>query len=312
MKRINFISLIFIMGFALSACQTANPASQSDLEGHTWLLQSYAGDQLIEGSRVTLQFADGQISGIAGCNHYGAGFAVKGQTISFSDIYATEMYCMDPSGIMDQEQSYLEALRVVNRFDLTDGELTLTTSLNQLLIFEIQPISTTPLPEPTLAVSPTSPPVDPSSTPEAVITPPAGFSEYQDASLGVSIYIPDSWLVSGEIEGQYAILQSYHADKYIGGEVRDPGDTKCDLSLLAADVTSTSYIQQLESSSTVTILSEREFVLQSGDKGMRLEIDSLGRSVLFLADLNHSSIALSCFGDLTLVDEIASTLRANN
>lgn len=312
MKSINFIHLIFIMGFALSACQSVNTASQSDLEGHTWSLQSYAGNQPIEGSRISLQFADGQISGTAGCNHYGGGFTVKGQTISFSDIYATEMYCMEPSGIMDQEQSYLEALSVVNSFDLTDGELTLTTSLNQVLIFEIQSISTTPLPEPTMAVSPTSQPADLSLTPEPVITPPAGFSEYQNSSLGVSIYIPDSWLVSTEIEGQYAILQSYPADKYIGGEMLQPGDTKCDLTLLAADVTSTSYIQQLKASSTVTIVSEREFILLSGDKGMRLEIDSLGRSVLFIADLNHSTIALSCFGDFTLVDEIAVTLKSNN
>ena len=58
--------------------------------------------------------------------------------------------------------------------------------------------------------------------------PPVNFNEYWDEGVGLSIHIPEDWIVTGVIAGQSAILQSYPEDKYVGGEIRAPGDTKCD------------------------------------------------------------------------------------
>jgi heat shock protein HslJ len=312
MKKINLILLVFIMVITLSACQARNPAIQGELESSTWVLSSYAGNQTIEGSMITLTFADGQISGSAGCNHYGGGFTVQGQTIHFSDIYATEMYCMDPAGVMDQEQSYLAALMNANRFELTGDTLTITANAEQTLVFEKQQVSTTPIPEPTKTTYSTPTVEQPTPTVQPVLEPPEGFIEYQDSVLGISIAIPETWVVTGVIDGQYAIFQSYPADKYIGGEMLQPGDTKCDLNVQPPEVDMTEYIDQLEASPTVSIISEQDFTLQSGEKAMRFEIDSMGRSVLFITNLNQRTIILTCFGDFTLVDEIASTLKASN
>jgi heat shock protein HslJ len=312
MKRINYILLIFILVIVLSACQAGNPSKDVDLENNTWVLRSYDGNLPIEGTIITLQFKDEQISGNAGCNHYGGGFVVNGQTISFSDIYATEMYCMDPVGVMDQEQSYLTALQSADRFELTSDTLTITTNAGQTLVFEKQQVSTTPVGEPTIAVYPTPTVEQQPPTVQPVLEPPQGFIEYQDSVLGISLSIPETWVVTGVIDGQYAIFQSYPLDKYVGGEMIETGDTKCDLNIQPPDVDMPEYVDQLKASPTVTIITEQEFTFQSGMKGMRFEIDSMGRSLLFVTDLSQRTIILTCFGDFTMVDDIASTLKASN
>ena len=312
MKNIHYILLIFIMIITLGGCQAGNSPALGDLESHSWVLRSYDSHPPIEGSSISLQFGDEQISGNAGCNHYGGGFTLKGQTISFSDIYATEMYCLDPAGVMDQEQSYLAALRDADRFEITGDVLTITTSAGQTLVFGKQHVSTTPVIKPSIAVSPTPTVEQLPPTAQPVLDPPEGFKEYQDPISGISIDIPEAWVVTGIIEGQYAILQSYPVDQYIGGEMREAGDTKCDLSIQPPEVDMTGYIDQLKASPTVTVLSEQEITLQSGMKAMRFEIDSMGRSILYISDLNQRTIILTCFGDFTLVDEIARTLRASN
>jgi hypothetical protein len=129
--------------------------------------------------------------------------------------------------------------------------------------------------------------------------------------VGVSVYIPESWLVTGIVEGQYAILQSYPEEKYVGGEILESGDTKCDLTIRPPDIDVTNHIQQLKYSSTVTIVSEAEIVLQSGQPGTRLEIDSMGRSISLVTKINSRTVVLTCFGDFALFDEIAVTLKGS-
>jgi heat shock protein HslJ len=311
MKNTNNILLIFIMMIALSACQAGTPPAQVDLESSTWVLTNLAGTHPIEGSTITLQFKDGQISGNAGCNHYGGGFIIEGQTISFSDIYATEMYCTDLAGIMDQEQSYLAALANADRFEMAGDRLTITTNAGQTLVFEKQQVSTTPVVKPTIATSPTPTVEVLPPTVQPVVEIPQGFKAYQDPVVGISIYIPETWVVTGIIEGQYAILQSYPVDKYIGGEMRETGDTKCDLSIQPPEVDMTGYIDQLKAAPTVTVVSEQQITLQSGMQAMRFEIDSMGRSILFLTQLKQRTIVLNCFGDFSQVDQIAATLHAD-
>ncbi|MHC4432676.1 MAG: hypothetical protein ACYTBS_12625 [Planctomycetota bacterium] len=67
--------------------------------------------------------------------------------------------------------------------------------------------------------------------PSPATEPPAGFKPYQDSVAGVSVYVPESWVVIGVVPDQRAILQSYPETKYVGGDAFKPGDTKCDLSI---------------------------------------------------------------------------------
>ena len=92
------------------------------------------------------------------------------------------------------------------------------------------PVVETPTPEqPSPALPASSPeqpsPIPPTLTPETLIasqTPtlesPAGFKQYQDSVVGVSIFVPESWVMIEVDPGRLTILQSYPEDKYIGGE----------------------------------------------------------------------------------------------
>jgi len=54
---------------------------------------------------------------------------------------------------------------------------------------------------------PTKPPAEVQEPiPTQPFEPPAGFKEYQAAAVGISVYIPESWVITGIIDGQYAIL----------------------------------------------------------------------------------------------------------
>jgi hypothetical protein len=148
------------------------------------------------------------------------------------------------------------------------------------------------------------------AAPTPAVEPLAGFKQYEDSVVGVSVFVPESWVVTGIVPGQFAILQSYPEDKYIGGEAFKPGDTKCDLTIRPPDIDVVIYIQQLKSDPTVTIVSEQEIVLQSGKPGTRVEVESMGRSLSLIIEVNERVVVLACFGELAPFDEIAVTISA--
>ena len=214
---------------------------------------------------------------------------------------------------MDQEQIYLEMLELGNRFNLVNGVLAIYFDSGNMLTFEAydaiivrtrSPYGKQLNQEPPVI---TSEPVDPTPIPD--FDPPAGFKEYQDTVAGVSIYIPESWTVTGVMDGEYAIFQSYPEDKYVGGEGHDPGDTKCDLNIRPEGSRAEEMIQQWKADPMTTIVYEDEFILQSGVRGQKFIIDNMGRATVFVTELNQRAVLLTCFGDSALVDEIASTLK---
>ena len=164
----------------------------------------------------------------------------------------------------------------------------------------VEPIENPALPTPT-AVPPTEAPA-----PE----PPAGFIEYQDSKAGISIYIPESWTKSNILEGEYAIFTSYPEEKYIGGEALESGDSKCDLSIRQDGDSVDELIQMWKSDGMTTILSEQEVMLNSGQSGYRFELDSMGRANVLITEIHGRVVLLTCFGDFSLFDEIALTLKS--
>ena len=127
-KTIGHICILLVL--LLSACSSSNSAGSNSagaagLEGTSWVATDLDGTLPISEHEPTLKFEDGQISGTTGCNQYGGSYQIDGNSIEFGELFNTEMACVDPAGLMDQEQQYLELLRSVNRFELVDGELTL-------------------------------------------------------------------------------------------------------------------------------------------------------------------------------------------
>jgi peptidyl-Lys metalloendopeptidase len=477
-RRTILIGITLVLAALMAACAVAAqdqpPAPGSALPGTEWVLISLNGNALIEGKAITLRFREASIEGSGGCNTYGGSYTASTEDLDLSDLYWTEMACMEPEGIMQQEQAYFQALNTVARYqvawdqdggdrlELTDGTGTqvlafiASTSAGEVLAnttpeflldctldmdetypagrpvtlgFELrnqtdrplyvltwytplegiageilqvtrdgaklpyqgmlakrgdptreeyvviesgetasaqvdlragydlstsgsyqvqftsglqdvtddaslipqkrndhrpQPLSCNtvdfsivPAPKPPTAtvaaatatpVPPTPTAVPPTATP-VVIEAPAGFRRYVHGPSGVSLWVPESWtIVEPGPHGGSPILQSYPQDKYIGGEGRDPGDTKCDLTVHPPEVSLEDLLQRIGSGPLSTIVSEQEVVLQSGQVGTRFEIDSLGRSLSMVTEVNEQTVVLTCFGELAPFDQIALTL----
>jgi len=307
MKTYTKVFLTFVVALIFNACSGGFLTRQVDLDGSAWVLKAISNDAVIIGNPPTLEFKDDQIVGNGSCNTYSGSYQVKGETISFGPLARTEMYCLKPEGVMDQEQTYLGILEVAQRFDVVEGTLTIYSDSGKTLIFQTQDsigVATSP----TLVVHASQEP--PTITPGPV-DPPVGFKEYQDSVVGVSIYVPENWIVTGVVDGEYAIIQSYPEDKYVGGEGREPGDTKCDLNIHPTGTRAEELVQQWHSDSMTTIVSEDEFILHSGLTGKRFVIDSMGRATTFITELNQRIVTFTCFGDFTMVDEIAVTLKVS-
>jgi heat shock protein HslJ len=120
---------------------------QASLTGTEWTLESYSLDgesvsSVIVGTTVTAAFsADGNLTGNAGCNSYGADYRLNGTSLTVSPPISTKMYCNDPEGVMEQESKYLTLLTGVSSYRVEGNRLLLTDEAGTgLLIF----ISTQP------------------------------------------------------------------------------------------------------------------------------------------------------------------------
>jgi heat shock protein HslJ len=89
------------------------------------MLVTLKGEPPLAGTAPSAEFSADQISGSTGCNHYFGPYAVSGSDITIGDVASTEMYCMDPEGVMDQEQAFLVALASVASYRLAGARLEL-------------------------------------------------------------------------------------------------------------------------------------------------------------------------------------------
>lgn len=84
-----------------------------------WQIKTMIGmDSLTK--QPTLIFKDGQVSGNAGCNNYGATFTLHGNEITFGLTHATKMFCTH----MQLEKTFFNCLSQVKTYKLLDDKLT--------------------------------------------------------------------------------------------------------------------------------------------------------------------------------------------
>lgn len=124
---------------AFTACDVPN--GPSDLENKTWVLESYGRQDSPQGvldeTEITAVFdgAEGEVSGSAGCNSYFGSYEASGSELSILALGYTEMYCVTPEGVMDQEQQYLTALTGAESYQVRDGQLHITCAGRRTLVF---------------------------------------------------------------------------------------------------------------------------------------------------------------------------------
>lgn len=105
------------------------------LDGSSWKMTSFQGWPLIDGSEITLEFAEGKVGGSASCNRYFADYAHQGVSFALSGpIGSTMMACEE--NIMQQEMDYLAKLPEMQYIQLDEGKLILTNDTGLFMEFE--------------------------------------------------------------------------------------------------------------------------------------------------------------------------------
>lgn len=113
------------------------------LEGVKWEVtgfnngrQAVVSPQL--GTRLTIAFKDGLVSGSGGCNSFHGPFKAEGNAISIGPLATTRQWCSE-KGVMAQEQEFIATLQAATTWEISrgmldmhrkDGERALTASSN--------------------------------------------------------------------------------------------------------------------------------------------------------------------------------------
>lgn len=88
---------------------------------------------------VIAMFADGKISGSAGCNNYSASYEISDSKIAIGPAMTTRRQCSEPEGVMTQEQAFLQALAAASQYKLAAGRLELRDSNGSLQVIFVAP-----------------------------------------------------------------------------------------------------------------------------------------------------------------------------
>jgi putative lipoprotein len=83
--------------------------------------------------RVRFGKREGVISGFTGCNEFTGGYVIDGDRLELDEIAATQKACLEG---MEVEQRFLQALRRVNRFEISGDSLQLLQDDTPELAFE--------------------------------------------------------------------------------------------------------------------------------------------------------------------------------
>jgi heat shock protein HslJ len=132
------LALLAIVALALAACTSGGaspagtpPAAAVPLEGTSWQLTQYVGAagaivRIPKGVVVTAVFSGARLSGNAGCNTYGADYALDGASIAITDVAATAMACTGAAGPVDA--AYLAILPKLATYTISGSNLEMQNS----------------------------------------------------------------------------------------------------------------------------------------------------------------------------------------
>ncbi len=135
MKKNNLLIIILLTLF-LSSCGVLPINQNGNLNGTAWTLIRYNGTDLLPETAMTAYIGDGEINGSASCNHYFGSYTAKGDQIHIEGLGWTEMACMDPEGIMEQEQQVMRMFSQAGTYSIEGQILQITTGSGEVMIFQ--------------------------------------------------------------------------------------------------------------------------------------------------------------------------------
>ena len=109
----NRLLTISLLALGLTGCASSGPQLETE---HSYRVEWIGERPLIDRSYLSITLADdGRAYGNAGCNHWFAGYTLKGQALNFDPAGSTRKLCAP--ALMEQEQRFLAALEEVQRWD---------------------------------------------------------------------------------------------------------------------------------------------------------------------------------------------------
>jgi heat shock protein HslJ len=133
-------AILILLLLPLVACSTQSSPQDNDLENTTWQLQSYGETGIIRtvlnGTEITAKFnsIEGRVYGSTGANSYSGSYEVISNKLNILELAWTEMYRLDPPGVMEQEEEYLKLFNAAESFHVKEGKLQINAG-KQLLIY---------------------------------------------------------------------------------------------------------------------------------------------------------------------------------
>jgi heat shock protein HslJ len=109
----------------------AKVSTQAGLPGTAWDVVNYNNGKqavvsLIAGTKISLNIGkDGRLNGNAGCNTYNGAYEASGKALTVGPLVSTQMACIAPEGIAEQEQQYLTALQNAATYEIAGDTLTI-------------------------------------------------------------------------------------------------------------------------------------------------------------------------------------------
>jgi heat shock protein HslJ len=135
MKKYSLVFISISIVLVISGCGIFSGSLGNDLNGTSWTLESYGGKSLLGDRAMTAIFESKEVSGSASCNHYFGAYKISGNQFSVDGLGWTEMACMDPEGIMQQEQEIMAMLGDSASYMINGDNLIISTSNGDQLVF---------------------------------------------------------------------------------------------------------------------------------------------------------------------------------
>lgn len=126
------VPALLIAGCAHVGTASDRPATRS-LAGTHWTITGINGAAPAAQRKAEVSFTADRISGNAGCNGFGGGYAVAGDVLTVTQVISTKMACLGPG--MDQENAVFKILgepMTVARQD--DGSMTLSDDVGTITL----------------------------------------------------------------------------------------------------------------------------------------------------------------------------------
>jgi heat shock protein HslJ len=85
----------------LNTSGSSGTPTASDLSGSTFLSTDVQGQTLVDGTRITMQFSDGSLGTVAGCNTIAGSYSIEGDVLVMAAPAMTKMLCDEETSKQD-------------------------------------------------------------------------------------------------------------------------------------------------------------------------------------------------------------------